>query len=124
MKALLARLALLLGALVVGLWIAEKALDLVGYEYRPLAVELGDAGDVRYYHSFTDRAFVYDPRLIWSPRPGRGIFNHQGLRGPVLGPERREGSLRVIALGDSNTLGWAGADGANWPAVVGRLLRR
>ncbi len=81
MKAALARLALVAGALVVGLWLVEKTLDVIGFEYRPINVEIGDGvKDARYYHSFADNAFVYDPRLIWRPRPAHGIFNRQGLR--------------------------------------------
>ena len=32
------------------------------------------------------------------------------------------GRLRVVAIGDSNTLGWAGPTGPNWPQAVGQLL--
>ena len=33
-----------------------------------------------------------------------------------------QGVLRVVAIGDSNTLGWAGAEGSNWPAALGRAM--
>lgn len=125
MKAALARLLLVAGALALGLWLVEKTLDVAGFEYRPLTLEIGGGlQDSRYYHSFSDNSFVYDPRLIWRPRPSHGIFNRQSLRGPVLEP-RDEGDevLRIIAVGDSNTLGWAGPDGANWPATAGRVWR-
>ena len=125
MKAALARLALVVGALLLGLWAVEKTLDLIDFEYRPMTVEIGEGvQDARYYHSFADTAFVYDPRLIWRPRAGIGIFNRQGLRGRVLDPAEARESLLVVAIGDSNTLGWAGSDGANWPAIAGRVWRR
>lgn len=124
MRAVAARLALAAGTLVVGLWVVEKTLDVIGFEYRPMSVEIGEGvHDARYYHSFTDNAFVYDPRLIWRPRPDHGIFNRQGLRGAVLAPGGERERPLVITIGDSNTLGWAGADGANWPATAGRVWR-
>lgn len=123
MKAVLARLAVAAAAIFVCLWAVEEVLEAVGFEYRPMSVQLGEGlQDARYYHTFTDHSFVFDPRLIWRPRPDHGIFNRQSLRGPVLDGER-SAAVRVIAIGDSNTLGWAGSDGANWPAAAGRVLR-
>ena len=123
MKALL-KFGLATAVTLLTLLAVEQGLRVVGYEYRPMMVEIGDSRDARYHHTFTDSSFVYDSRLIWRPRPGHGIFNRQGLRGPVLTPDPADGVLRMITIGDSNTLGWAGAEGANWPANLGRLLRR
>jgi lysophospholipase L1-like esterase len=73
-------------------------------------------------HLFDDGNFEYHPDVIWSPKPMYSVFNPQGFRGPELATERSPGRFRIFAIGDSNTLGWAGDDGANWPAdLAGRL---
>ena len=118
-----ARLLLLLVATLFSLGAAELALRLAGYEYRPMQVAAGPDPDARFYHLFSDAHFVYDPELIWRPRPGHAPFNAMGYRGPEVGPLRLPGTVRIFALGDSNTLGWADEEGANWPAELGRLLR-
>lgn len=114
---------LLLGSLLVSLLLAEGALRLFGYRYTPLAIQRQDNSDRRDYHLFEDRSFAYDPELIWAPRKGHDIFNTQGYRGPELDRDKKPGELRILAIGDSNTLGWPGAEGANWPAELGRLAR-
>jgi lysophospholipase L1-like esterase len=101
--------ALTLGAL-------ELALRVIGYERDMIRIQVADAADARAYHVFEDDNFEYDPQLIWRPRPGQSIFNRQGFRGPELARQKPAGEFRIFAVGDSNTLGWAGEDGANWPA--------
>lgn len=118
-----ARLLLLLVATAVSLGVAELALRLVRYEYRPMTVAAGPDPDARFYHLFSDDHFVYDPELIWRPRSGHAPFNAMGYRGPEVRPARPPGRVRIFTLGDSNTLGWADEEGANWPAELGRLLR-
>ncbi|MEZ5331995.1 MAG: GDSL-type esterase/lipase family protein [Thermoanaerobaculia bacterium] len=110
-------------AIVVTLLLAEGVLRLVGYEYKPLKLDVG-AHDDRGVHLFQEEHFVYDPELIWRPRPGRSVFNEQGFRGPVLAHEKPPGRLRLFTVGDSNTLGWAGPNGANWPAELQHLFER
>ncbi len=122
MKRALARAALLAFAVLLSLAVVEQALRWAGYEYRPMSVKIGKTTDARYFHLFGDRHFVYDPELIWRPKPGYEIFNAQGFRGPLMDGERDPGALLVVAIGDSNTLGWAGESGANWPAALGAVV--
>jgi lysophospholipase L1-like esterase len=63
---------------------------------------------------------VYDAELIWRPRKGRGIFNEQGFRGKLL--TEAKSSIRLFAIGDSNTLGWDGTGGPQWPAYLEQLF--
>ena len=102
---------------------AELALTVAGFEYTPLRIEVAQRDDARAYHVFEDRYFVYDPDLIWRPRSGYVVFNAQGFRGPELPAIKSPASIRVFAVGDSNTLGWAGEDGPNWPAYLGELMQ-
>jgi lysophospholipase L1-like esterase len=81
----------------------------------------GDDADARLYHLFSDENFVYDPEMIWRPKAGFGVFNTLGFRGAEPGTKPSVG-LRVATIGDSNTLGWSGVDGANWPGELERLL--
>jgi lysophospholipase L1-like esterase len=113
-----ARVLLGITAAVVTVGLLEGALGLIGYEDDPLSIQIADAADARAYHVFEDENFEYDPDLIWRPRPGQSIFNRQGFRGPELTSPKRAGEFRIFAVGDSNTLGWAGEDGANWPAYL------
>lgn len=108
-------------AVVITLLLAEGVLRLVGYEYKPLKLDVG-AHDDRGVHLFHEEHFVYDPELIWRPRPGHSVFNEQGFRGPLLAARKPAGRLRLFTVGDSNTLGWAGPNGANWPAELQHLL--
>lgn len=113
---------LVLAAAALALVVSEHALRLVGWEYRPLSVNVRDRDDARGFHLFNDDHFVYDPRLLWRPKPNFGVFNSQGFRGPEVSREPSRGEVRIIAIGDSNTLGWAGEDGANWPEGLGQRL--
>lgn len=119
----LAAALLLAGALLVSFLLAEAALRVFDYHYTPLAIRRAGALDPRHYHLFEDQSFSYDPALIWAPKKGHDIFNSQGYRGPELSAQKKPGELRILAVGDSNTLGWPGADGANWPADLERLAR-
>lgn len=122
MRNVLAKAALLVVALAAALGVGEAALRIAGYEYQPLQIAAGGNGDARVYHLFDDENFVYDPLLIWRPKAGYGVFNSRGFRGPEVGP--RNHKVRIATVGDSNTLGWAEADGANWPADLERLISR
>jgi lysophospholipase L1-like esterase len=117
----LSNLLTVLGAIAATLLLAEGLLRLTGYEYKPLKLDVG-AHDDRGTHLFQEDHFVYDPELIWRPRPGHSVFNEQGFRGPVLAAEKPPGRRRLFTVGDSNTLGWAGPEGANWPADLQHLL--
>jgi lysophospholipase L1-like esterase len=121
MRGLAAKLGVLAFSLLVAVGAAELALKLVGYEYRPMRIATGDASDARLYHLFSDENFVYDPEMIWRPKAGFGVFNSLGFRGAELG-DKPEGGVRVATVGDSNTLGWSGPEGAHWPADLERVI--
>ena len=123
MKGLWLKTLLLVASMGFALLVAERTLRWVGWEYRPMTVQVQDREDARGFHLFRDESFVYDSRLIWRPRAGMGVFNSQGLRGPELTRVKPTDEVRIIAIGDSNTLGWAGEEGANWPADLDDRLR-
>lgn len=106
----------------MALLVAEQTLRLIGWEYKPLSVEVRDRDDARGFHLFDDDHFVYDPRLLWRPRHNFGVFNAQGYRGPEVSRDPAPGEIRILAVGDSNTLGWAGENGANWPEELADRL--
>jgi lysophospholipase L1-like esterase len=118
-----ARLALVLGSLAFTLVVLELGLWMVGYEYSPMNIEIGQAGDARGFHVFEDANFEYDPELIWRPKPSQSVFNRQGFRGPELTATKSAEEIRIFAIGDSNTLGWAGEAGPNWPGDLNRLVK-
>lgn len=122
MRGVLLKLVVVLGAVLVALVVAEQVLRWIGWEYKPLTIQVRDRQDARGFHLFDDEHFVYDPRLLWRPRPGFGVFNAQGFRGEELPRTPAPGEIRILAVGDSNTLGWAGEDGANWPADLDEEL--
>jgi len=71
-----------------------------------------DGDDWRGWHLFGTDDFVPDPdpsrSCLWVPRPSRAPFNADGAIGPLRATRPPPGTLRVLAIGDSNTL----ADGA------------
>lgn len=108
-------------ALVLGL--AELGLRQRGYEYEPITVVARN--DSRAHHSLKDMVFVQDPKLIWRPKAGVGPFNAQGYRGRIVEESAGPSEFRVLAVGDSNTLGWHGdVEGAsNWPEFLEAELK-
>ena len=117
------KLALLAGSVVFALLLVELALRWVGYDYQPLAIHAANV-DTRGSLLFDESYFAYDPNLIWRPRPGYRIFNQQGFRGPELPVRKPNNAYWIFTVGDSNTLGWRGERGANWPAWLHAFLRR
>ena len=113
---------LIICGVAVSLLTAEGVLWLVGYSYTPLRIELLKKSEWRLYHAFQDKHFVYDPALIWRPRIGSPVFNSQGYRGRDLAPTKGAHELRIVAFGDSNTLGWRSPADANWPGYLQRLF--
>ncbi len=124
------RIVSAVAAFLLTLGAVELVLIGVDYQYRPLRIEdrrvlqlfKSNPNDARVTHAFEDDNFVFDPALIWRPKPGKGPFNEQGFRGPVLNPKKAGGERRVFAVGDSNTLGWSGPGGGNWPGELQTLL--
>jgi lysophospholipase L1-like esterase len=103
---------------------AELVLRWLDYEYHPLKIEARNPEKARLQHIFQDEYFVYDPLLIWRPKSDGEIFNSQGFRGPVLTSHKSPQEYRIFAIGDSNTLGWSGPEGAHWPGYLHGLMRQ
>ena len=124
----LKRVGLSLAALLLALAACEAILRAVGYYYVPFTLQVGgEAQDWRLKHAFAETCFVFDPELIWRPKPNSSVFNSQGFRGRELPPHKQPGEFRVFAIGDSNTIGWAPDvpakyHGANWPEHLQALL--
>ncbi|HVN24844.1 MAG TPA: GDSL-type esterase/lipase family protein [Syntrophorhabdales bacterium] len=110
-------------SLLIALAITEAALRAIHYSYSPLKIEVkGNPNDWRLKHSFQDRHFVYDPDLIWRPEKNNRVFNAQGYMGKELPAEKNDHEYRIVAIGDSNTLGWFGKERYNWPRYLEELL--
>lgn len=119
----IAQIGLVAASLAVPFLLVELCLILVGYDYTPLEIQVSQNADFRSFHIFEDNHFVYDPDLIWRPRRNVDVFNNQGFRGPVLETPKPQGAYRILTVGDSNTLGFTGPEGAHWPMYLGQLLR-
>lgn len=122
---ILKKTLLSLATIVVTLILVEIVLQVIGYEYSPLKINMmAAANDARDELAFGDSNFQFDSNLLWRPRPGESVFNAQGFRGQELSTDKPEGEIRVLAVGDSNTLGWKVYEnepersGANWPTMV------
>ena len=123
----LKKVFLALASVIVALIVFEIFLRLIDYDYTPLSIQLEEKtkkewSEWRDYHAFQDKHFTYDPYLIWVPRKDIPGFNAQGYRGKELSPEKAEGSYRIFAIGDSNTLGWVEENSPNWPRYLEELL--
>jgi len=117
--ALRAPLVLLAASTAVALSLAE------------IALRLFDPFGISYYGEMTryilDR--LPDPDLKFRQRPGfsavyEGVelrFNEHGLRDDPIGPKPC-GEYRILALGDSQTLGWGAPRDVIWPVRLSRLL--
>jgi lysophospholipase L1-like esterase len=97
-----------------------------------LPIVLVDFG-LRPFVSPKTTLFAADRELGWRMRPGaegewggsRVRINQRGLRGPLVAPEKPEGTRRVLFLGDSVTFGF-GIEQTDdvFPFRVGRALER
>ena len=117
------RLLLALLGAQSGLLLFEVLLRIAGFSYVPLRIKTQNYSDWRNYHAFEDQDFRGDSRLLWAPIPGHVPFNAQGYRGALMAVPKPKGEFRVFAVGDSNTLGWFGEKGPNWPASLEALAR-
>lgn len=117
------RTGLVAGAMIVALVAAEAGLRLANYRYNPVRIAAPSDDDWRFHHSFQDDDFLFDPYLIWRPKPSVDVFNEQGYRGRPLPTVKSPDSYRILTIGDSNTLGW-GNNGPNWPQYLEELLAR
>jgi len=112
-----------IAATIISIVIVEVLLNFCNYSYTPLHVEvMGNRHDWRFYHTFQDNSFVFDPKLIWKPRKNYSIFNSLGYRGRELDLNKQDNELRIMTIGDSNTLGWNGLNGPNWPNYLEQLF--
>ena len=122
LRSVLMKAGLVLASIAIALFIAEGALRMVGYTYTPLRITVLTRTDLRMYHAFQQTDFAYDPVLIWRPRNGATIFNAQGYRGVEVPPAKPPGQIRIVTLGDSNTLGWPGEGAPSWPTSLQRIF--
>lgn len=111
-------------ALIVTLAVLELGLRVFGFSASPVDIQPGRTLDARAFHLFEDQHFEYHPDLIWAPRRSHTVFNSQGFRGEEIHGPKRPGEVRIFAVGDSNTLGWAGQDGTHWPGNLQLLARQ
>lgn len=109
-------------SVLAALGLGEIILRAAHYSYTPLRIAVQNKTDWRQYHTFEDSSFISDSYLIWRPKPNAAIFNSQGYRGQEMTPGKHPGTMRIYAIGDSNTLGWGERNGPNWPQYVGQLL--
>jgi lysophospholipase L1-like esterase len=111
-------------AAIVSLALLEAGLRLFGFHATPVDIQAGRTRDARAFHLFEDDNFEYHPELIWAPRKNHSVFNAQGFRGEEIHGPKQAGEVRIFAVGDSNTLGWAGTNGAHWPRNLEVLARQ
>ena len=94
--------------LILLVLVFEIALRLLPFELEvdALLVETSDSFEVKMFEShFESRHFVRDAITFWAPRPATPPFNGLGYRGEELPTSKQPGELRILAVGDSNTLG-------------------
>ena len=118
------RITAVVASLVLSLALLEVGLRVFGFSATPVDIQVGRKDDARSLHLFDDDNFEYHPELIWAPRPNHTVFNGQGFRGEELSAAKQPGEVRIFAVGDSNTLGWAGTHGPNWPTNLQVLARQ
>jgi lysophospholipase L1-like esterase len=117
------RLVVVVAAILLSAAGVELVLRASGYQYSPVQIGASVKDDWREEHAFGDRNLIYDPVLIWRPLRGQfSPFNPQGFRGAPIDATKPTGTLRIFALGDSNTFGWDVDEGANWPSQLQRLF--
>lgn len=130
----------LLSAALLGLWILDGALERRAYGrvYSDGVI----AADAILGRRPARRDFwlvTPDPDLLWRYRAGVAVdlemftvggprryrieANAEGFRAGPFGP-KAEGELRVVALGDSRTMGAGVEPGKAWPGALEALLRR
>ena len=114
---------LLIGSIILSLFLAEVFLRVINFEYNPLIIDVVNESDWRKFHAFKDEAFIDDPILLWRPKiDSENIFNKQGFRGEIV-DDTNSHYYKILAVGDSNTLGPNTIDDISWPHYLEELLR-
>lgn len=84
--------------------IVEGVLRLWGPDLEVRGLEVRHGGNPL-LASFTSAHFVRDADLMWAPHRSYPPFNAEGYRGQPVARPKPSGELRILAVGDSNTLG-------------------
>jgi lysophospholipase L1-like esterase len=127
-------IAIIIG-IFVALLVAELTLRLQNYQYIPLKIKVfegtlrgkkaadGLGGkDYRPYHEKEDQWVAYSSSCIWQPKKNHVIFNAQGFRGETVEKTKKPNEYRILAIGDSNTVGPVSSFG--WVEYLGQLLQK
>jgi lysophospholipase L1-like esterase len=132
-RTILANLGLAATSLAASCGAAELALRAWGYRFSPVQfLKPENADDWRAFHmggsdprsSDTEPLTVFDSELLWRVDPGiNPEINAQGYRGPLFPPARQPGEFRIIAVGDSNTLGPLRSND-HWPGFLDDLVQQ
>ncbi len=117
LRPVVAHLALLCGSLFAAFVVLELSLRVL---YPP---------PVRFL--YPQESYDFDPEIGHALRPGQTAFTHDrpvqinalGLRDREIAPEPAPGTLRVLALGDSQTFGNGLAVSDTWPKQLERRLQ-
>jgi len=91
--------------------IIKKTSNLLGGEYE----------DWRYFNMYKDITFETDPLLFWRPKANTGMFNSLGYRGKEPEIIDKNNLYKIIAYGDSNTLG---SPETSWPEELNILIKK
>lgn len=143
----LARLGLVVASCLLVLGLLESAVRVAGLDHEPgtrfarrvsadrrvgldlYAGDLGGRFDVDLRDAAVRRRYAalgmqdLDELALATPFGVECRYDARGFRGPALGP-RRDGVLRVLALGDSFTEGQGVRESEAYAAVLGRLLEQ
>jgi len=106
----------------------ESVLRLTGFKFQPQYSIYAEEG-------WSSHGVRQDPSLPWSWLPAPGAlchidgrmdfrFNSLGFRGPLFEKQKAPGTLRVICMGDSGTMGWGVKDGQMYCSEVQEILER
>ena len=118
-------LAVLVGALLAGLLLAEGVVRLFSFDWRFLEKTLYYNGvDVDSFRADPDPVLLYRPRSnssarYWSQYGEYAVsVNSLGFRGPERTVEKPPGVFRIFCLGGSNVWGAEVNDRETWPAQL------
>jgi lysophospholipase L1-like esterase len=113
---------------VIFFLIIEGILHLAGFKFQPQYSIYAEEG-------WTSHGVQQDPTLPWSWLPAPGAlchidgrvdfrFNSLGFRGPLFEKQKTPGTVRIICMGDSGTMGWGVKDGQMYCSDVQGIVER